>query len=244
MRKTVPHYPVLFAAVKLGKGNTALAEPSKTSPTGGVKAWESFTMEPAKAREIAEFMNAHSSAASLGVARNGNFDGVRRLLDVGAGSGAFSIALAERYPDMHCTLMDLQAMCDVAMEYVVAHNLTGRIDSSATDMFRQPWPKGYEAIFLSNILHDWSAETCAKLAQSAAAALGPGGRIYLYEMLLDDEQQGPPYAAAFSVQMLVATRGRQYSFRELSELLQGAGFTEVQVTHTYGYYSLVSARMP
>jgi acetylserotonin N-methyltransferase len=109
-------------------------------------------------------------------------------------------------------------------------------------MFRQPWPQGYDAIFLSNILHDWSAETCAKLAASAATALGSGGRIYLHEMLLDDEHQGPLHAAAFSVQMLIATRGRQYSFKELSEFLQGAGFGDVQMTHTYGYYSLVSAR--
>jgi hypothetical protein len=41
--------------------------------------------------------------------------------------------------------------------------------------------------------------------------------------------------------MLTATRGRQFTFGQLKTLLQNAGFVDVDVTSTYGYYSLIRA---
>jgi hypothetical protein len=62
-------------------------------------------------------------------------------------------------------------------------------------------------------------------------------------MLMDDDGCGPWQVAAFSLLMLLGTKGKQYSFIELKALLEGAGFTDVEACRTGGaYYSLVSAR--
>ena len=204
-------------------------------------AWAAGEIDLERARGIAAFMHSHSVPASLGAARNLDYRGVKRLLDVGGGSGIFSISFAQHAPALRCTVMELKSMCQVAEEYIKAAGVQERVDTRAVDMFRQPWPEGYDAMFFSNIFHDWSDETCLELARKAHAALPPGGRIFLHEMLLDDSGANPRTTAAFSVLMLLGTEGRQFMFQELKELLEKAGFSNVGVTHTYSYYSVVHA---
>jgi acetylserotonin N-methyltransferase len=168
---------------------------------------------------------------------------VTRLLDVGGGSGCFAIALALQHPELRCSIMELPAMCEVAMEYVREGGVADRVDTVAVDMFREEWPRGYDAMFFSNVFHDWNFETCEWLAQRSFEAMPSGGRIYLHEMLLDDDGAGPITAASFSMLML-GTQGQQFTFAELKGLLEAAGFTDVVAKSTYGYYSLVVGRKP
>jgi hypothetical protein len=49
-----------------------------------------------------------------------------------------------------------------------------RVDTVAVDMFRQPWPKGYDALFFSNIYHDWDDRVCSELSAKSFVALSPG----------------------------------------------------------------------
>jgi hypothetical protein len=99
-------------------------------------------------------------------------------------------------------------------------------------------------IAFSNVFHDWDRASCRHLAGRSLEALPPGGRIYVHEMLLNDTKDGPLPAACFSMSMAISTRGKQYSAEELAHLLTEAGFTNVAVTPTYAYYSLVSAEKP
>ncbi len=219
-------------------------EKADVAESRSMKSWASGQLDMRLAREIADFMQGTSAAAAGGVAADGDFSGVRRLLDVGAGSGCFSIALAQRHPAMHCTMMDLEGMCTVAMEAVRADGLADRVDARAVDMLREPWPPGYDAIFFSNIFHDWTDDICRDLARKAFAALPGGGSIYIHEVLMDDAGTGPLSAAAFSVQMLMATQGRQFTFAELRGFLEGAGFVAIEANSAYGYHSLIRGIKP
>lgn len=232
----LPHHKSLLALIRDGEGGV-LAGRGERRP---MEAWESGQLQPEQARSIAAFMHSHSLPAALGASRNADFSGIRRLLDVGGGSGCFAIALAQQHPDLHCTVMDLPAMCEVAREYIAAAGAEARVGTAAVDMFRQDWPSGHDAVFFSNVFHDWSFDTCAELAAKAYGILPEGGRICLHEMLLDDDGCGPPAAAAFSVAMLHGTQGRQFTFAQLRALLEGAGFGDITAVSTYGYYSLVS----
>jgi hypothetical protein len=44
--------------------------------------------------------------------------------------------------------------------------------------------------------------------------------------------------------MLVAMPGQQYSGKEISAMLKYAGFQEVEVKPTFGYWSIVTGRKP
>ncbi len=204
------------------------------------EAWATGQLSADLARSIAAFMHAHSFAAANAVASNLDLSGVTRLLDVGGGSGIFAAAFAQRHLALSCAVMDLGPMCDMAREYIEASGVGERVGTIAVDMFRMRWPQGYDALFLSNILHDWDFETGAWLARQAFEALPVGGRILIHEMLLADDGAGPSATAGFSMHMLL-TKGQQYTFAELRDLLEGAGFTGVTPLPTHGYYSVVTA---
>lgn len=209
-----------------------------------VEMWESGEMDVETARGIAAFMHSHSLGAAIGVARLVDFSGVKKLLDVGGGSGCFSIELAKRNAQLRCTVMDLPAMCEVARGYVAAAGIGARVDAQPVNMFRDEWPAGHDAMLFSNIFHDWGPETNQKLAATAFKTLPSGGRIYLHEMLLDDTGNGPRTTAAFSALMLANTRGRQFTFQQLKTLLESEGFVDIDVVPTYSYYSVVRGTKP
>lgn len=207
-------------------------------------SWASGDISLEGARAGARHMQSVSSVVALGLAENRGFASSRRLLDIGGGSGCFSIALASRHPNLHCTVLDLPTACEVALEYVKAAGVEERVDTFAADMFRQPWPDGYDAILFSNIFHDWRVGTCTALARRAFDALGSGGTINLHEMLLDDDGSGPRYAASMSVYMVLGTQGQQFTLTQLASILGEAGFADVEFHATSALHSLVRARKP
>ena len=202
--------------------------------------WAAGKVSAQRAREVAARMHAHSLPAAVGAARHYDFHGIARVLDVGGGSGCFMIAAAQAHPHLHCTVLELPAMCEAAGGYIQAGGVVDRVDTCAVDFFRQPWPRGYDALFFSNIWHDWNERTCQWLAARAFDALPSGGRILLHEMLLNEDGDGPVTAASFSLLMLLATQGQQFTFGELRKLLERAGFARIDATATHPYYSVVT----
>jgi acetylserotonin N-methyltransferase len=238
------HRDTTLAKLK-AKGSASAAGPLGTpEPKGSgrpVDGWAAGEIAIGQAEAIAASMHSHSLPAAIGAARNYDLAGVKRILDVGGGSGCFMIAFAQAHPQLAATILELPSMCRAAAPYIEAGGVKSRVDTLAANMFRDRWPTGYDAIFFSNIWHDWNFRTCAWLAERSYEALPRGGRIMLHEMLLDDDGAGPVTAAAFSMLMLLATQGQQFTFGELKGLLEQAGFRDVETQQTAGYYSLTTA---
>ena len=208
-----------------------------TNPTHG---WATGNISMEQAIMIAAAMHSHSMPAAVGLARNYDLTGIRSILDVGGGSGCFMIAMAQLNPALKCTIMDLNTMCEVAVSYIKSGRVYGQVDTIAVNMFREEWPNGYDALFFSNIFHDWSFKTCEWLAQRAYNALPDGGRIMLHEMLLNDDGAGSITPSSFSLMMLLCTQGQQFTFGELKAILEKVGFIDIQVRPTAGYYSITT----
>jgi acetylserotonin N-methyltransferase len=212
----------------------------RTSEIRAAEGWEGGHVDETQAKLITDFMHCHSIASAVGMARSCDFSGVRKLLDIGGGSGCYATSVAAANPGMQATIMDLPTVCKVAEGYIERAGVAGRVNTMAVDMFRQPWPKGYDAHFFANVFHDWSVDTCARLASWSYAALEPGGRICLQEMLLDDDGDSPQTPVAFSLLMCLGTKGQQFTLGQLRVILEQAGFADIQSQRSYGYYSLVT----
>ncbi len=213
--------------------------------SSAAEEWERGEMPAEMAQWLTAYMNAHSQANSRALVTQPLFGDVRRLLDVGGGSGVFASALARAWPKLGATVMEISQVCVEADKYIAAAHAGERVKTQAVNMFKDAWPRDYDAHFFSNIFHDWSDATCRLLAKKSFDSLPKGGRILLHEMLMDDDGCGPLPAAAFSLMMLLGTRGRQYTLAELRGFLQDAGFVDVDAVQTGGgYYSLVTARKP
>ena len=207
--------------------------------------WERGTMTADVAHGIATFMHAHSQAPALGAAAQPVFATLNCLMDVGCGSGVYGIEIARANSSLNVVLMDLKEMAAEAQTYANRAGLGDQVQTAGVNMFTEEWPRGPDGHFFSNVFHDWSDETCRLLARKSFEALPSGGRIFLNEILMDDEGTGPFPAAAFSLLMLIGTLGKQYSLAEFRDILESAGFTQVTAERTGGgYYSLVSAVKP
>jgi hypothetical protein len=233
LANTIVAHKLLLETIDNTRENAA-----KNRPADG---WESGHVDSEMAREVTAFMHSHSAPAAAGMVQACDFSPFRRVLDVGGGSGCFSIALARHHSTIACTVMDLPAICELTEQYIDDADVSAQVDTVVVDMFRQRWPEGYDAHLFSNVFHDWSVDTCIELARSSYAALPKGGTILLHEMLLDDNAIAPAPAVAFSLLMAMGTKGQQFTFAQLADILQQAGFINILWQPSYGYYSLISA---
>jgi SAM-dependent methyltransferase len=136
---------------------------------------------------------------------------VTKLVDVGGGTGIYSIALLQRNPGLQAVVFDRPEVLKVAAEMAAAYDVADRLHCQPGDMFRDPLPDGADAILLSNILHDWDVPECKALIQKCASALAPSGRLLIHDVFLNDDLGGPLAVALYSAALFTLTEGRAYS---------------------------------
>lgn len=161
------------------------------------------------------------------------------LLDIGGGTGLYSIAFLQRFPQLQATILDSPAVLKVAAEFAQQYGVADRLTCQAGDMFKDPLPAGCDAMLLSNVLHDWDVPECEGLVAKAAAALPPGGRLLIHDAFLHDDHSGPLYPALFSVALMIMTEGRNYSGAEYASWMRAAGLTPGQPIPTLVHSSVL-----
>jgi SAM-dependent methyltransferase len=162
------------------------------------------------------------------------------LLDIGGGTGVYSIAFLQRYPKLRAIVFDRPAVLKVTAEFARDYGLADRLHCIPGDMFTDPLPSDCDAALLSNVLHDWDIPQCRQIVQKAAAALPSGGSLLIHDVLLNDDHSGPLYAALFSVALMVITEGRNYSRAEYALWMHEAGLTPGQPVPTLVHSSVLA----
>lgn len=163
------------------------------------------------------------------------------MLDLGGGSGAYSIAFARASDRLTVEILDMPQAVPLAREYIRAAGLEDRIHVRAGDLTRDRLGAGFDLILLSAICHLFSAGENRKLFRRCHRGLAPGGRLLIRDFILDEDRAGPPAAALFALNMLVATRGGgTYTLNQYRDWLAAAGFR--RVTRARGMDDLIIGR--
>jgi ubiquinone/menaquinone biosynthesis C-methylase UbiE len=157
--------------------------------------------------------------------------GAKTLIDVGGGSGIYSIALVQKNPGLNAVIVDRPEVLKVAREMAQTYGVDDRIAYQPGDMFHSPLPRG-DIVLLSNVLHDWDVPDCEALIKRCAHSLSPGGRLLIHDVFLNDELDGPLPIALYSAALFCLTEGRAYSAAEYRAWLAAAGLKPVPVTPT------------
>jgi 2-hydroxy-4-(methylsulfanyl)butanoate S-methyltransferase len=175
--------------------------------------------------------HAGSLEAARALADRLPLPGAQRLVDVGGGSGAFSIAFCERNPGLQVTLLDFPGVLDVARTYVDAAGLGARITPVPGDAARDPLPGDQDVVLMSYLVSALGADDVDGVLAAAHASLRPGGLLVVHDFLLDDGRPGPTTAALWFLQYLAwQPEALSFTGTELAARLVGAGFAVAPAT--------------
>lgn len=199
--------------------------------------------------EEADYFTRAQHAGSLGpaavVAKQVDLAGAARLLDVAGGSGAFSITLCHRFPDLRATVLDFPTVTPVAQRYITEAGLAERIGVLPGDALQSAWPGSQDAVLLSYLMSAVAADAIPRLARLAYDALRPGGQLLVHDFFVDDDRQGPRGAALWFVLFLFNPDAVSLTPGGLTAALAASGFTDVTVRDVIpGLTRLAIARKP
>ncbi len=190
-------------------------------------------------------MHRNATAGAPAVVRAMGLEGVRRVLDVGGGSGAYAIAFARASEDLSVEVLDLPTVVPIAQRHIEEAKLTDRITTRVGDLRTDDFGDGYDLVLLSAICHMLGPSDNLSLLRRCFAALSPGGRVTIQDFILAPDRTSPRRAALFALNMLVGTReGSSYSSDEYRSWLQQVGFSEIRHVTPPGPAGLMIGRHP
>jgi hypothetical protein len=179
----------------------------------------------------------HQSTSSIGFgaarrfARAVDLSGRRRLLDLGGGSGAYSITTVKTFDGLSATVLDLPPVIEVTKDYIAEHGVAGRVTTHGADFTQGEFPIPCDVVVMASNLPIYDAEVIAGVVARAFRALEPGGEMHLIGEILDDDRRGPVDAAMWGMNELICgSLGRAHSRSECAGYFTAAGFVDVEVS--------------
>lgn len=201
-----------------------------------------FRQDEDFARLFTRAMHNNAIAPARALVSTIDFSRSKVVLDLGGGSGAYSILLAKANPQIEAIVFDLPPVCDVADEYIQRLQLADRIKTSRGDFLVDALPSPVDDVILAQILHSYPPSDCITILTRAAACLTDGGRLLIMDFFLQNDKVSPEYCALFSLNMLVGSPGgTAYSLSETESMLAAAGCSVGAVVEIPGPSSLVIA---
>lgn len=182
-------------------------------------------MAPEEAAPYSALMAASQAMVAEETIASGALRGIRHLLDVGGGEGAFLAAALAADPALTGTLFDLPAVVARADP----SRFPGRMRIAGGSFLSDSLPAGADAVSLVRVLYDHEDATVRALLASVRAALPRGGRLILSEPMAGGRRPNRAGDVYFAFYTLAMGTGRPRAPETLAALLVGAGFARVRV---------------
>jgi SAM-dependent methyltransferase len=176
-------------------------------------------------------------------AKRFDFSRRRSVVDIGGGSGGLIATLCDLNPGMNGVLFDLPGTARLAEPLLRATPGGDRVAIETGDILRAS-PSGlYDAAILRALIQVLAPEDAERAIAHAAAALRPGGAIYISGMgILDDSRVSPAAAVFINVTFMNLYRsGASYTISEHARWLEAAGCGDMQRITLPNGSSVISA---
>ena len=168
---------------------------------------------------------------------------VKKTLDVGGGSGAFTIGFVKENPEIRGVVFDLPGVIPLTKRYVKEAGVTDKIDFIEGDYHSDDLGGGYDLVFISAVAHINSPEENRKLIRKSFEALNEEGQIVISDFIMNDERTEPDFGTFFAINMLVNTEGGDaYTETEIRTWLEEGGFGKIDLKETGFGASLMTGK--
>jgi ubiquinone/menaquinone biosynthesis C-methylase UbiE len=172
-------------------------------------------------------MGSLSSLIAIELRRNLDLSRYTHLLDVGGGTAVNATALAQRWPHLKITIVDLPTVAETAREKIAEQGLADRIRAVGIDAFNEELPAGCDCVIFAHFLEMWSPERIRGILAKAARAVPSGSGVFIVSAAQNDDETGPESAAWLSAYFLTVASGEGmvYTPAEHEQWLAESGFT-------------------
>lgn len=171
-----------------------------------------------------------------------DFSNYKNLLDLGGGSGAYSIILTNKNKDLNAVVLEFPKVCETANEYIEKLADKTRVKTQAGDYLKDEFPKS-DVILMAQILHSNSIKECKLVIKKSYDTLPSDGMIIINEFIQNPDKTGPVMPVVFALEMLLNTKdGNSYTVKEISSWLEEAGFKDIQEIHLIGPHTVIAAK--
>lgn len=157
-----------------------------------------------------------------------DLSGCRSLVDLGCGSGLYSIALCRRFPELHATLVDREDVLSTTREFVETSGVGERIRFRAGNIETDPVGEGVGAVLLSDSFY-YQVPTAKRILRAIHAALEEGGLLVLRGYYPDPGASEALFGAIFRLNLLLFDPKQSIpGLRDVERWLGEVGFRDVE----------------
>lgn len=176
-------------------------------------------------------MHERAKKTARGQLADIDLSGIRSVLDVGGGSGAYSMEFVNRNPEIMATVFDLPEVVPITKQFLKKEGFSEKINTYAGDYTIDDLPQGFDLVFLSAVIHSNSPEVNQILINKCFHSLNKSGKIIIQDWIMNDERTHPVAGAVFAINMLVGTEaGDCYTEKEVNQMLNSSGFRNISRT--------------
>ena len=166
-------------------------------------------------------------------------DGIETIVDVGGADGTVLATILAPHPQLRGVLYDLPHVITSAPQILASRGVEDRAECAGGD-FLDSVPPGGDAYLASLVLHDWPDQDADRILANIATAGGSGARLLVLDFVMPPGDT-PHLAKISDLNMLAMMGGRERTESEWRELLEGAGFTGIQIHQTGTPFSIIQA---
>lgn len=155
---------------------------------------------------------------------------IRSILDVAAGSGAWSLAFLEAIPDARATAVDYPEVTPITRQFAERFGVEDRYDYIEGNLRGVDFGRNcYDLVILGHIIHSEGEKWGKRLVKKSYRALREGGLLLIAEIIPNDARTGPTIPLLFGLNMLLHTeQGDVFTMREYRGWLKDAGFKRIR----------------
>lgn len=185
-------------------------------------------------------MHQRAVPQAVEVANVLDFSSVKKILDIGGGSGAFCFEFIKRCKDASAVVFDLPTVVPITRKYIDQAGFDSSVKTVAGDYMADQFGKGFDLVYISAVIHINSPDENLDILKKSAASLNPGGQVVIMDHVMNEDRTEPYEGAIFAINMLAGTKhGDVYTESEIKSWMNDAGLKNIKRVDTVSGTSLM-----
>lgn len=207
----------------------------------GMGAFEYLEQNAEYGEVFIKGMGNMSDTETVPVVASYDFSQFGTVVDFCGGRGGLLSGILQSAPETRGILSDPRVEGNGAAEFLAGQGVADRATTHAGGLF-DAVVEGGDAYVLKHIVHDWPEDKVLEILKNIRAAIKPGGKLLLIEMVIPEDELNAPHSGKLvDMWLMLLVGGKERTATQYADLVARAGFKLERVVQTGSPVSIVEA---